>query len=249
MKIINATWEKRNLGCDAYEIQIERKDLKNFSSMMSELKKQDFSGAYVTVKMPVGNLEALHALEDDGFRFMETQYKIKNKIAYYQHPRGFMSVLKDVELETIIKKEDQWEKFILKLTPELFTTDRIYLDPVLNINMSAMRYQNWMRDLVGKEDTKLIIIKYRKKAFGFHLFRCDYENGILDGILGGIFPEFKNTPLGFIWYAVIYEYGKQNGFSFFEGAFSSNNLSVFKLFMQSGSSCYDTSYVLRKKYS
>ena len=83
MKIINATWEKRNLGCDAYEIQIERKDLKNFSSIMSDLKKQDFSGAYVTVKMPVGNLEALHALEDDGFRFMETQYKIKNKIAYY----------------------------------------------------------------------------------------------------------------------------------------------------------------------
>lgn len=52
----------------------------------------------------------------------------------------------------------------MKLTPELFTTDRIYLDPVLNINMSAMRYQNWMRDLVGKEDTKLIIIKYRKKS-------------------------------------------------------------------------------------
>lgn len=54
MKIINATWEKRNLGCDAYEIQIERKDFDNFDAVCDEIEKQDFSGAYVVIKMPVG---------------------------------------------------------------------------------------------------------------------------------------------------------------------------------------------------
>ena len=83
MKIIKATWENRNLGCDAYEIKIEWKDFKNFQEVIDELKRQDFSGAYVTVKMPVGNLKTLHALEDAGFRFMETQFSLKLDLTNY----------------------------------------------------------------------------------------------------------------------------------------------------------------------
>ena len=82
MKIVKAVWEKRNLGYDAYEIVLDKRDLKKGAeSILEDLRAQNFYHAYVTIKMPVGNLNVLHALEDVGFRFMETQLYLKDHFA------------------------------------------------------------------------------------------------------------------------------------------------------------------------
>ena len=73
MKIVEATWERRNFGRDAWEITLGREDLADVEKTLAALRDSRFAGAYVCVKMPVGNLKMLHALEDDGFRFLETQ--------------------------------------------------------------------------------------------------------------------------------------------------------------------------------
>ena len=39
MKIIEATWEKRNLGCDAYEVLLDSEDLANFDSVLEKIKE------------------------------------------------------------------------------------------------------------------------------------------------------------------------------------------------------------------
>ena len=57
-----------------YEILLDEADLKCFDEVLRWLRGQNFKESYVVVKLPVGDLKALHALEDEGFRFLETQF-------------------------------------------------------------------------------------------------------------------------------------------------------------------------------
>ena len=76
MKIVHATWEKRNFGRDAYEVTLDRKDMDDVSAVIGTLSDARFNETYVCVKLPVGNLKIVHALEDLGFRFLETQLSL-----------------------------------------------------------------------------------------------------------------------------------------------------------------------------
>ena len=120
MKIINATWEKRNLGCDAYEIQIERKDFDNFDAVCDEIEKQDFSGAYVVIKMPVGNLDALHKLQDMGFYFMETQLGLEKCFDADESLWELIENAENVSYTSVPKTPKAWDQIIEKITLYVF---------------------------------------------------------------------------------------------------------------------------------
>lgn len=69
MKIVHAVLEKRNLGRDAWEVTLDRKDLADVPGVIEALHDPRYSGSYVCLKLPVGNLKMVHALEDDGWGF------------------------------------------------------------------------------------------------------------------------------------------------------------------------------------
>lgn len=248
MKIINATWEKRNLGCDAYEIQIERKDLKNFSSIMSELKKQDFSGAYVTVKMPVGNLEALHALEDDGFRFMEVSFQIEKDINAFTVSSIYRRMLNTIDFIEI-SKDENWDDIIdTYLTDEMFTSDRIYLDYALSKGTSALRYKNWSKDLKNSKTSVMVCFLSKKnlQKLGFAIFDVDKRQGLYRAILGGTFPSNEVVGIGGAVLCSHFEYVRKSGGKKFETHISSNNLPIVRLYSYLGNIITDEHYVMRK---
>ena len=229
MKIINATWEKRNLGCDAYEIQIERKDLKNFSSIMSELKKQDFSGAYVTVKMPVGNLEALHALEDDGFRFMETQFHMVRDLINYETPELISRLKNILEQKEVEKNDVSWRSIVNLMTSDMFYTDRIYLDPKLKSGTSCKRYQNWIMDLVHNPEAHLFVYNHKEVPIGFGLVKMNSETGIVDDLLEGVFEKYQDSGLGFMMFDIALKSYQRYGMRKLETSISSNNPAIINL--------------------
>lgn len=247
MKIIKATWENRNLGCDAYEVTIERKDLKNFPEVLNELKQQDFSGAYVTVKMPVGNLEALHALEDEGFRFMETQYHLKKDLSNYETPEILKPYVCHVERVEVEKTKEKWQEIVDMITPEMFTTDRIYLDPLLPYGTSCTRYKNWMMDLVEKPDVRLFVSIEENSIIGYSLEVWDENKKVIDAVLGGIFEKYQKEGYALsVW---------DNGLCYYkrfadsvETDISSNNQSVLDVYMFFGYKITKQTYVLRKKF-
>lgn len=247
MKIINATWEKRNLGCDAYEIQIERKDLKNFSEVMAELKKQDFSGAYVTVKMPVGNLEALHALEDDGFRFMETQYHLRKDLSDYETPVMLIPYVEQLKRVEIEKNREKWQEIVDMITPEMFTTDRIYLDPLLSYGTSCKRYKNWMMDLVEKSGVRLFIVKDNDDVIAYSLEVWDMDKKVVNALLGGVFEKYQKEGYGLLSWDNGLRYYKKNKVSI-DTDISSNNQAVFDVYMFFDYKITKQTYVLRKKF-
>lgn len=247
MKIIKATWENRNFGCDAYEIQIERKDFNNFPEIIRELKRQDFSGAYVTVKMPVGHLDVLHALEDEGFRFMETQYHLKKDLSDYKTPEMLKPYVGQLERVEVEKTKEKWQEIVDMVTPEMFTTDRIYLDPLLPYGTSCTRYKNWMLDLVERPNSRLFIVKDREDVIAYSLELWDEDKKIIDALLGGIFEKYQKEGYGFsVW---------DNGLCYdkrfvdsVETDISSNNQSVLDVYMFFGYKLTKQTYVLRKKF-
>ena len=75
MKIINASWEKRNLGVDCNEIEIESGDT------IEEIKKKsaDFETEYTVVKVPTGMVEISNYLQSSGYTFIELMTLCHNK--------------------------------------------------------------------------------------------------------------------------------------------------------------------------
>lgn len=243
MKVIKATWENRNLGRDAYEVMLDRKDLKDFDVTLKAIHAQNFTGAYVVVKMPVGDLKALHALEDEGFRFMETQFHVAD---YFEPQETFneISALPENAKRIVVPKEKkEWERIIAKITPEMFDTDRISLDPLLGKEVACKRYQNWCRDLFDNPNSWMWVMKVNEKEVSFGLNVRDKEKQIDDGILGGVFAEFKNEG-----YGVFQSFSKEKSKVKVKTVISSNNQPMLRIYQHYGKIITKELYVLRKIY-
>ena len=112
MKIINATWEKRNFDMDTYEISLDKKDLRNFDETYKKIEEQNYKNAYVIIKLPVGDIEAVHKLEDAGFRFLETQLYLIDHFEPDQSDLNIANTIQRQGIEEYIapKNKEEWEK-------------------------------------------------------------------------------------------------------------------------------------------
>ena len=110
MKIVEATWERRNLGRDAWEVTLGREDVADVGKTLAALRDDRFAGAYVCVKMPVGNLKMLHALEDDGFRFLETQFSLIDKFRADDMMDACETAGEQVKMQVVEKDKAAWER-------------------------------------------------------------------------------------------------------------------------------------------
>lgn len=241
MKIINATWEKRNFNMEAFEILLDKKDLKDFDNTYSQIEKQNFKNCYVVIKLPVGNISAIHRLEDNGYRFLETQLYLTDYFEPIESELELSNHYRTTEIEYIAipKERTEWEKIIQMITPGMFDTDRISLDPELGKEIACTRYQNWCRDLFNKPETVMYISKYNNEECGFGIDSIDTKTGQNDSILGGFFANYKNMGLGSTWIKKSIN---------LKTAVSSNNLIALKIHQHCGRIVYKERYVLRKIY-
>lgn len=240
MKIVEATWERRNFGRDVWEVTLEHEDVADVEKTLAALHDDRFAGAYVCVKMPVGNLKMLHALEDDGFRFLETQLSLMDRFKADDMLDLCEKTHERIEFRVVEKNEVAWERVIAKVTPEMFDTDRVSLDPELGPEIACKRYQNWMRDLREDPRSELTVMLLDGKEIAFGLDIID--GSTRHGILGGNFLEFKDTGYG----TVIIAGKKSNAALRLRTAVSSNNPKVLRIHQNCGRIVYKELYVLRK---
>ncbi len=241
MKIIKAFWENRNLNRDAYEIILERRDLKDFKQTLKVIHEQNFSGAYVVIKMPVGNLQALHKLEDEGFRFMETQFHIKDYFEPKETSEDISEFMQEAERVVVSKDKKEWERIISKITPDMFDTDRISLDPYFGKEIACKRYQNWCLDLYNNPNSWMWVMKVREDEVAFGINIRNEEKQIDEGILGGVFAEFKHIGYG------LSLSGDRSSVKL-KTVISSNNLPMLRIYQHFGKIIIKEMYVLRKLY-
>lgn len=247
MKIKNALWEKRNLSCDVYEIILDEKDLEN-RDICDEILQNDFEDSYVTVKLPVADLEVLHKLEANGFNFMETQFSLEKSLVKNVIPASLEKNFLNIEIEYISKDKHRWEEIICMISDGLFTTDRMYLDPLLLKNTSSNRYKNWMRDLFENPNAYLAVNKKNDEPYMFGIW-VDYpETKEIDHILAGVFETHKDSGLGIGLPISAIKHGLNNGYNKLITSISSNNLPILRLYEYYGYKTQKAEYVLRRKF-
>lgn len=251
MRVVEATWERRNLGRIAFEVSLDKKDCGDIGGVIAQLGDLRFRGAYVTLKMPVGELAAFHELEDYGFRFLETQLGMRYDLTKYSTPEAIRKFVEPVSIREVPHDRSQWEAVVGRISPDLFRTDRISLDPAFGPDVGCQRYRNWIMDLLDRADAHLLIFSNPENPnedYGFTIDIFDEKIGVVKGLLGGVFPDCDKAGIGISMYDASFRNHVARGGRILESAISSNNPAVLAVDSALGVYARKLTYVLRKLF-
>jgi len=241
MKFIEAFWEKRNLGANTLEIEFDNNEEINYFKLEPVLKKYE----YVVAKVPNGNIKMAHLLEQNGFRFMESQISIKNNLRNYSKESDYFNRFsEEISAQQIINIRSL-EKLLLLIDEEMFTTNRISLDEYFWGKKAMFRYRNWIKDEFKNDKSELYELISQDKKIGFFLIKNIQKNNI-DCLLAGIYTRFKGKGLGFSIIQKPIEIAISRNKKYLKAKISSNNIPVIKLYSLYGFEIYDIKYVFRK---
>lgn len=246
MEIIDAYWEERNLGFKTYEIRLSKNDFDNVSEIIKNFSEDKFRNAYLVLKMPVSNIAALHCLEDNGFRFMETQFHMSKFLKNYETPQQISRLKNVLEQQEIEKEERNWKTVVDMMTENMFYSDRIYLDSKLPKGTSCKRYQNWIMDFVNDIEAHLFLYSYKGIPIGFGFVKIDQEKKVVYDLLEGIFEKYQDSGFGYMMFDCALKSYQKLGVEKLETSISSNNPSIVNLDLTFGYTIVKEEYVLRK---
>lgn len=221
MKVVNAVWEKRNLGVDCVEISIDHKDtVHEVEVSLNEIGAVE----YMVARIPSERIDVVQLFQAQGYEFIEAAVKLNNNLRKTKIPEKIMRVCKNVAWEAM-NKEDL-RILYSEVRKNIFKTDRIILDPYFTAEQAAKRYQNWIKDLVEMGETPYKV-KYNGQTVGFFLNK-EIEPGTFDGILAGTYSDYEGSGMGVcVQYAGI-EMAKRKNAQRYIGHVSANNPAVLK---------------------
>lgn len=228
MKIIDAVWEKRNLGVTCVEIEIEKSD--GISQVIDVLRARNEQ--YQVVKMATGRPDMAFALQDEGFRYIETLIETGRRFrGRPETPELCRRFEKDISYH--YANDAEMARVIAEIRKgDIFATDRISLDPAFSKALAGRRYALWMQDLLAGGKASMVISCYRNEAIGFSIHHN--RGSYYDMVLGGLLPEYLDSGYGFVnsycGINAVYEEGAK----VIRSHVSSNNVTILKLHLMFG---------------
>ena len=236
MKLINAIWEKRNLGVDCIEMHCEERD-----DVAEVLANLPLRADYQVVRIPTGRADLMVAVQDKGYHLIEMQIRLVRCGRDFALPPLYKRFEPDLSFREATP--DEGEKVAATMeTGDIFRTDRISLDPWFAKGQAGRRYACWTRDLLRNGGRmSLVSLKGREVGFGVVMAKPD---GRYDSCLGGIFSGWENRGMGFIHVFVNTAVPFKNGARTVVGHVSSNNLPALRLHLAFGYEVQAMEYVL-----
>lgn len=242
MKVIDCYWEFNNLGKKTAEIQIDKGD--EFDGNVVKQVNQTYQ--YVVVKVPMNMPTMNFSLTAMGFTLIETQINISKRYKDFNFDDRLVRTVYNHVNTKSIESKGELDEIIAQITPDMFSTDRIYLDPNFTREMSSKRYINWLRS--DYEQGKAYIVKtyYDDINVGFGFDHI--EDGVKHGVLGGIYEKYQDMGLGIMTAALPFIMAKKRNspLTVFKTAVSSNNPSVWQFYNYLGFKIDKMTYVFVK---
>jgi hypothetical protein len=222
--IINAFWEKRNLGCSVYEVIIYEKASVDDLNPLYEI-----NGDLIYAKVHYKNTAVIEKLSQEDFVYVENQFSIQKRLEKLTVPDIYLKTLRFIEPHFISSVEDA-QIIFNELDNDLFTNDRISLDNNFSFKVANLRYKNWITDMINSGNYKCAILKTKSEAVPVAFFINKYEGNIGHCILGAVFNNFKNRGIGhsFIYFAI--ENSIKQNCKVFKTQISGNNVQVFSIY-------------------
>jgi len=242
MKIIDAYWEVQNLGLRVCEIIFDKNEriaLFNQANLEKIFK-------YIVVKVPAGELQLVHELENTGFRFIENQFIITmnpNDIQYMD-----ISFLKHFP-EMSIKKVtgmDEIEIINSNIAEGMFVYDRISMDPYFTKGKSLKRLQNWIEELYKRENVEIYYLIKGEQKTGFFVIESVSKKKVLI-TFAGLFNSYKNSGIAFFLVYFTMQLAKEKNIQIVEAIFSSNNRNMFNIISRTIRFRVENSYLVLRK--
>jgi hypothetical protein len=240
MKIINAFWEKENLGVDVIEIVCSSNDCGD--KLETELNR--ISVPYSVLKIPTDNYNLLCTGQKCGYSVIEVAFKLAGDVRNTKLPSMYNRFVPHLRVETAVKEIR--EKVLDEIAEgAIFSTDRIALDPIFSKKLAGKRYYNWCCDAINK-GASLEVAFYKDTPVAFNINSQPDTKQICYGLLGGVFGEAMDRGLGFLVLYTELESCRRLGGKTVISTVSSNNLPILRLHIQYGFHIKEMNYVLIK---
>jgi len=206
---------------------------------------QEHDPCYAVCKVPVEDLAAIHQLEDNGFRFIETQLKLSLKMKSYdasKYPYSYVPVEAE-DLETV-----------LGIAGTIFLNDRFSIDPFINERFAGKaageRYRRYVMKSFEAPDECVykMVNNATKEIVGFGTHRHTTQDEAMM-FIGGIVSNYQKAGLGPISDFLTINNLRREGVKKAYGHVSARNYAIMNLEIAGlGFKVIDSHIVLRKVY-
>jgi hypothetical protein len=242
MKIVNAVWDEKITGLKTCEIYFGKGD--TFKTYLDADVESIFQ--FSVVKIPAGNLNLVHQLEQTGYRYLENQISLSFDVEQMDHINHSWFKLLNGFSYKLLTTADEIKSVSDQVSDKMFQADRYSQDPFWPDDLSSKRYVNWIDELFKSEQTKIYSMVKNDKDVGFFVIKN--ESKTLNSCpIAGIYNQYKFSGYIFVlvWYILLIS--REMKTNKFVTSISTNNQNLFSAFSKAFTyKVNDTLIVLRK---
>lgn len=239
MKVIDAFWEKRNLGLTTVEVIIEENDRLEYISEQLDRINADYS----VIKLPVGRVDISFMLTKKGYTFVEGMNHLIHSLQPVLLSEAKQETLKDTRLAPLV--DDDLDVILHNVAKGMFTTDRVALDPFFSIEQAANRYVEWIKDEVGRGSEFFKVI-YKNQNAGFIGIKKSADS--YHDFISGIYHEYTGKGLAICMTYRLIEEVRNRNLKFLTTDISANNIASLQSRFKCGFTIFETTYVYVKHH-
>ena len=236
MKIIDAVWEKRNLGVTTTEIIIEKEDTPEYVSD----RLADIDSEYCVVKVPSDMVKVLKAVQQNGYEYIEDMIHVEHDL----HEVEMNRILKRLYDKLLYREmtDADFEELQAEIEKGMFDNDRISNDSFFEKGLSSKRYINWTKDLKAK-GALFYVMTYNNESAGFIVLEKK-DDKTYYSVLGGGYEKYRGTGLGSVQKEQ--EITRKLGGKKVITSVSSNNANQLRALIMNGYTPYAIEHILVK---
>jgi ribosomal protein S18 acetylase RimI-like enzyme len=244
MKVIDAYWEKRNLGVNCKEIIVCKSDGLIVNDLISRVESliNSYPNDYFVFKVNYFDHDLFKELSNLKFLVSEMSHEIMLKLNHFELTKEHLKWDKRLGYEKIAKAE--LYDVVHEINKGIFDTDRIALSKRFGTRQSSKRYSNWLENEFsnGSDIYELI---YKNKPVGFFAIKS-LNDDVSDVFLAGLYSNYKNSGLGLGLMLKSIQELKLRECEYYKTHVSSNNLSVLRLYLSLGFMINENYYVFTR---
>lgn len=242
MRMINAHWERRNLGVGVAELELETTD------GLDEIDAAESTAAdvgYLVLKTPVSRSDLLFGLPARGWQFVEAQESLLLRRDDFRVPAA-LARFDAASSWRLAETAEEAERILAPYRFGSFDTDRVALDPVFGPKIAGTRYYNWATD-VFRGGGEIFECLYRDRSIGSFVFQPEANRPRVNrAILGAMLPEYQERGFGTLFFKKNMDAAFDRSYDEIRTQISSNNPTVFRLWLAFGAELLETRYVYVK---
>ena len=236
MKVIDAIWEKENLGVTSKEVLVDSNDSVDVvNTGLANLNDQ-----YIVVKVPASQFGITTLVQDMGYKFVEEMIEVEHDLHEVKRNRILQRLYDSLDYKEMDASDI--ETLYSEVDKGMFSTDRISNDPHFSVELSARRYKNWIKFMLNSGAIPYVM-SYKGEPAGFIILTTK-DKIVYHSVLGGGYEKFRKTGLGMVQKEQ--EIVKSLGGKFVSTNVSSNNVNQCKALLANGYTVRNINHVFVK---